>query len=84
MRGRLIPNIKYALAWTLVALIVALLTYCTIVSIANAAEPDRGVVLIASIQDGDVNVYRLTHRRFNNCLVTVGELHGKTVTMVCN
>jgi hypothetical protein len=80
----MIRKLKYVMAWTLVALLTAFLIYCSVVSIANATVPDSGAVLIATMQDGDVNVYQIRYPGFDNCLVIVGQLHGKTVAGVCN
>jgi hypothetical protein len=58
-------------------------------------EADKGpfaaegysVELVASLEDGDVNTYRIKRDVRNEmdeiCWVTVGELHGKTVAMEC-
>jgi hypothetical protein len=52
-----------------------------------------GAELIATMEDGDVNFYRVTScvyydgtdilARRDICYVTVGELHGKTVATEC-
>jgi len=53
------------------------------------AVNDRVTIeLIATMEDGKVRVYRLVDYPsgiFNTktCYITVGELHGKTVAMVC-
>jgi hypothetical protein len=46
------------------------------------------IELIATMEDGKVRVYRVIDFPFKNhvirvCHITVGELHGKTVTMDC-
>jgi hypothetical protein len=56
-------------------------------------EPCNSVELVASLEDGDVNVYLVTHCNYfkgtttvasrDRCYVTVGELHGKTVSTIC-
>jgi hypothetical protein len=53
----------------------------------------EGAERVATMEDGDVNFYRVTSciyydgtdilARRDICYVTVGELHGKTVTMDC-
>jgi hypothetical protein len=53
----------------------------------------NSVELVASFDDGDINVYLVTHCNYfkgtttvasrDRCYVTVGELHGKTVSTVC-
>jgi hypothetical protein len=53
------------------------------------AVSDRTTIeLIATMEDGKVRVYRLTDYPTGmfgttTCLITVGELHGKTVAMEC-
>ena len=68
----------------------------TVIRPAEAMQPlpfkvtkDVRVEQVAVLEDGDVVVYRLERvpDRFSKreiCWVTVGELHGKTVTMECN
>ncbi len=83
---RLIRQLKILMGAILLSLLFGLALYSTIVSVALGADGNVGFGYqwIASFQDGDVNVYRLTEQRFDNCLVIVGELHGKTVAGVCN
>ena len=74
--------LKVTMGAILIALFLGLLLYANIVWVLNAtgAVPDKGATLIATMQDGDVNVYSIDG---TSCLAIVGELHGKTVGLVC-
>ncbi len=52
-----------------------------------AANDRVTIELVATMEDGKVRVYRLMDYRTGltarTCHITVGELHGKTVTMDC-
>jgi hypothetical protein len=79
----LIRWLKVTMGALLVALFVGLIFYSLFISatIALGSTPDKGATLIATMQDGDVSVYRLDEQM--NCLAIVGELHGKTVSITC-
>lgn len=78
----IIKALKVLMGSLLLAVLFALLFYVVIVrvTIATGAVPDKGATLIATMQDGDVNVYSIDG---TSCFAIVGELHGKTVGMVC-
>ncbi len=83
---RLISAMKIVMGALLLALLFGLLLFTVLVNvnIATGSVPDSGVRLIATMQDGDVNVYQLTELGFHDCFVIVGQLHGKTVAGVCD
>jgi hypothetical protein len=78
----LIRWLKVIMTCLFFAALVSLLVYSCIIKVAVAwsGVPDKGVELIATMQDGDVNVYSIDG---TSCFAIVGELHGKTVAMVC-
>lgn len=78
----LIRWLKITMATLLIALFMGLAFYSAIISatIAIGGVPDKGATLIATMQDGDVNVYSIDN---TSCFAIVGQLHGKTVALVC-
>ena len=78
----LIRWLKITMATLLIALFMGLAFSSAIISatIAIGGVPDKGATLIATMQDGDVNVYSTDN---TSCSAIVGQLHGKTVALVC-
>jgi hypothetical protein len=84
----------WLLTFTAVALLMVTLNTCE----AHAMQPlpfepgpparvehiQQEPVLIASMQKGKVNIYRVVDTELQVvCYVTIGELHGKTVAQNC-
>jgi hypothetical protein len=84
--------------WFLVFLTVLLLMNTLNTCEANAMQPlplnsspdarvehvEQEPVLVASMQKGKVNIYRVVDTELQVvCYVTIGELHGKTVAQNC-